>query len=95
MCLAYLWDSQLQNHLIGYKIYPIALAIFKGLATNKDMMSTAKNTIAFDISIANRNVQFTLPQFNSTNDKNIKEGKANVPNVPRPLVSAFDMILKR
>lgn len=61
-----------------------------------DIIITAKNTKDFDISMANRNVQLTLLQFNSTKERNINEGKANVPtNVPRPLVSAFEMILKR
>lgn len=57
-------------------------------------MITEKNTIAFDTRIESRNFQLTTCQSNSTSDKKISEGKANVPtNVFSPLVSAFDMIL--
>lgn len=44
----------------------------------------------------NKNDQLTVCQFNSTNDKNIRHGNANVPaNVFNPFVSAFDIILNR
>lgn len=57
-------------------------------------MQTAKNTIDFAISIAAKNFQLTFCQFNSTKDRKMRHGKANVPTkVFNPLVSALEMIL--
>lgn len=71
-----------------------ALPRFNGRITRRLIIMTEKNTIAFDTSIEKRKFQFTTCQSNSTSDKKIRDGNANVPtNVLRPLVSEFDMIL--
>lgn len=58
------------------------------------MIQTEKKTIAFATNIAAKNVQFTFCQFNSTNDRNMRHGRANVPtNVFNPFVSEFVIIL--
>lgn len=60
------------------------------------MAMTEKKIIDFEIRIDRRNVQFTVCQLSSTSDKNMSEGRANVPtNVLRPFVSAFEMIFRR
>lgn len=69
---------------------------FNGLVINSDTMPTAKNTIHFEMRMANRNIQFTVCQSNATSDVNINDGNANVPtNVFNPLVSAFVIIFSR
>lgn len=69
---------------------------FMGRDTNSVMIITRKNTIAFETNIANKKVQFTVLQSNSTNDINIRQGNANVPtNVFNPFASELVMILRR
>lgn len=69
---------------------------FNGRVINSDTMPTAKNTIHFEIRIANKKIQFTVFQSNATSDVKINDGNANVPtNVFKPLVSAFVIIFNR
>lgn len=67
-----------------------------GRVISNETMPTAKNTIHFDIRMANKKIQLTVLQSNATNDVKINDGNANVPtNVFKPFVSAFVMIFKR
>lgn len=73
-----------------------ALPKFVGLVIRSETIPTAKNTMHFEMSMANKNIQFTVSQFNVTSDVKIRDGKANVPtNVFNPLVSALEIILSR
>lgn len=69
---------------------------FVGLVIRRETMPTAKNTIHFDMRMANKNNQLTVFQSKLTSDVKISEGNAKVPtNVFSPLVSAFVIIFSR
>lgn len=73
-----------------------ALPKFLGFVIKIETIPTAKNTIHFEMSIANKKIQFTVFQSKVTSDVKISDGNANVPtNVLKPLVSAFVIILSR
>lgn len=60
------------------------------------MAMTAKKTMAFAMRMAARKFQFTEFHSNSTSERKISEGSANVPtNVFRPFDSAFVMMFRR
>lgn len=57
---------------------------------------TAKNTIAFEMRMEAMKLQFTEFHSNSTSERNMSDGRANVPtNVFRPLDSAFVIMFRR
>lgn len=67
-----------------------------GRATSSEMTPTARNTIVFDIRIESRKFQLTVLQFSSASDRNMTDGRANVPTkVLRPLASVLVMMLSR
>lgn len=88
MAKSLLWVQNMANNP--------ALPKFRGLATNNDTTITLKNIIAFAISIAKRNHQFTMAKFSSARDMKIKLGSAKFPtNVFRPFASVCEMMLNR
>lgn len=90
--------------LIGYPIAKSLLCVakiansaarpeFVGRVTIRDTPSTTKNTHALARKTANKNFQLTNEKSSFARDKNINDGRANVPtNVFRPLASGFDII---
>ena len=73
-----------------------AVPKLSGRVTSIEIIITIKKTNPFDTVIDKRNVQFTVSQFNSTNDRKISDGSAKLPtNVFSPFVSSFEIILNR